>query len=195
MKNNNRPTWLSDAIFYEIYPQSFCDSNSDGIGDINGIITKLDYIKELGCNAIWLNPCYVSPFGDAGYDISDYYTVAPRYGSNEDINGNYYGITHFKQYQGEKDFHVYQPVIFPILESRDITIGFENKIYKSNKKGINHGILSIEGGTKDAMLIVENLYDVSQQNKTVATYYRTASTGEREEVETGFYKNIVDGNG
>ncbi|MBP1566864.1 MAG: glycosylase [Oscillospiraceae bacterium] len=85
MKNNNRPTWLSDAIFYEIYPQSFCDSNSDGIGDINGIITKLDYIKELGCNAIWLNPCYVSPFGDAGYDISDYYTVAPRYGSNEDI--------------------------------------------------------------------------------------------------------------
>lgn len=116
-------------------------------------------------------------------------------GSNEDINGNYYGITHFKQYQGEKDFQVYQPVIFPILESRDITIGFENKIYKSNKKGINHGILSIEGGTEDAMLIVENLYDVSQQNKTVATYYRTASTGEREEVETGFYKNIVDGIG
>lgn len=116
-------------------------------------------------------------------------------GSNEDINGNYYGITHFKQYQGEKDFQVYQPVIFPILESRDITIGFENKVYKSNKKGINHGILSIEGGTEDAMLIVENLYDVSQQNKTVATYYRTASTGEREEVETGLYKNIVDGIG
>ena len=52
MKNNNQPTWLSDAIFYEIYPQSFCDSNSDGIGDINGLITKLDYIKEIGCNAI-----------------------------------------------------------------------------------------------------------------------------------------------
>ena len=85
MKRNNQPKWLSDAVFYEIYPQSFCDSNSDGIGDINGIITKLDYIKELGCNAIWLNPCFVSPFGDAGYDISDYYTVAPRYGTNEDI--------------------------------------------------------------------------------------------------------------
>ena len=85
MKRNNQPKWLSDAVFYEIYPQSFCDSNADGIGDINGIITKLDYIKELGCNAIWLNPCFVSPFGDAGYDISDYYTVAPRYGTNEDI--------------------------------------------------------------------------------------------------------------
>ena len=77
--------WLDNAIFYEIYPQSFCDSNGDGIGDIQGIISKLDYIEELGCNAIWMNPCFVSPFGDAGYDVADYYTVAPRYGTNEDI--------------------------------------------------------------------------------------------------------------
>lgn len=77
--------WLDNAIFYEIYPQSFCDTNSDGIGDFNGIIKKLDYIAELGCNAIWLNPCFQSPFGDAGYDISDYYTTAPRYGTNEDL--------------------------------------------------------------------------------------------------------------
>lgn len=81
----NQPEWLDNAVFYEIYPQSFCDSNGDGIGDINGIISKLDYIKELGCNAIWMNPCFASPFGDAGYDVSDYYTVAPRYGTNEDI--------------------------------------------------------------------------------------------------------------
>ncbi|MCR4578882.1 MAG: hypothetical protein K5681_00900 [Treponema sp.] len=77
--------WLDEAIFYEIYPQSFCDSNGDGIGDFNGIISKLDYIKNLGCNAIWMNPCFESPFGDAGYDISDYYKAAPRYGSNEDL--------------------------------------------------------------------------------------------------------------
>lgn len=76
--------WLDNAIFYEIYPQSFKDSNGDGIGDIQGIISKLDYIKELGCNAIWINPCFVSPFGDAGYDVEDYYTIAPRYGTNED---------------------------------------------------------------------------------------------------------------
>ncbi|MBR3147699.1 MAG: glycosylase [Eubacterium sp.] len=77
--------WLDDALFYEIYPQSFCDSNGDGIGDINGIISKLDYIHSLGCNAIWMNPCYDSPFVDAGYDVRDYYKVAPRYGTNDDI--------------------------------------------------------------------------------------------------------------
>ena len=77
--------WLEKSIFYEIYPQSFCDSNGDGIGDFEGIIGKLDYIKELGCNALWLNPCYLSPFGDAGYDVADYCQAAPRYGSNEDL--------------------------------------------------------------------------------------------------------------
>lgn len=76
--------WLNNAIFYEIYPQSFMDSNADGIGDIRGIISKLDYIRDLGCNALWINPCFVSPFGDAGYDVADYYTIAPRYGTNED---------------------------------------------------------------------------------------------------------------
>ena len=77
--------WLDNAIFYEIYPQSFQDTNADGIGDFQGIIQRLDYIRELGCNAIWLNPCFLSPFGDAGYDVADYYTVAPRYGTNEDL--------------------------------------------------------------------------------------------------------------
>lgn len=85
--NNTRkqPEWLDDAIFYEIYPQSFQDTNADGIGDINGITRRLDYIRGLGCNAIWINPCFQSPFGDAGYDVEDYYTVAPRYGTNEDL--------------------------------------------------------------------------------------------------------------
>jgi len=79
------PDWLKNAVFYQIYPQSFYDSNSDGIGDIPGIIEKLDYIQSLGVNAIWINPCFVSPFDDAGYDVADYYQVAPRYGTNQDL--------------------------------------------------------------------------------------------------------------
>ena len=82
---SKRPEWLDNAVFYEIYPQSFKDTDGDGIGNINGITEKLPYIKELGCNAIWINPCFDSPFGDAGYDVADYYKVAPRYGTNDDI--------------------------------------------------------------------------------------------------------------
>ena len=85
MTKRKQPEWLDNAVFYEIYPQSFRDTNADGIGDINGIIEKLDYIQDLGCNAIWINPCFQSPFGDAGYDVEDYYTVAPRYGTNGDL--------------------------------------------------------------------------------------------------------------
>ena len=79
------PNWLRDAVFYEIYPQTFKDTNGDGIGDLNGIIEKLDYVKSIGCNALWINPCYDSPFKDAGYDVRDYKKVAPRYGTNEDL--------------------------------------------------------------------------------------------------------------
>jgi maltose alpha-D-glucosyltransferase/alpha-amylase len=79
------PEWLKNSVFYEIYPQSFYDTNGDGIGDLNGIIEKLDYISQLGCNAIWINPCFDSPFMDAGYDVRDYKRVAPRYGTNEDL--------------------------------------------------------------------------------------------------------------
>ena len=77
--------WLKNSVFYEIYPQSFMDTNADGIGDFNGIIQKLDYIKETGFTAIWMNPCFASPFTDAGYDVEDFYSVAPRYGTNEDL--------------------------------------------------------------------------------------------------------------
>ncbi len=78
-------TWLKDAVFYEIYPQSYYDTNGDGIGDFNGIIEKLDYIRSLGCNALWINPCFDSPFKDAGYDVRDYKKVAARYGCNSDL--------------------------------------------------------------------------------------------------------------
>ncbi len=78
------PEWLHQAVFYQIYPQTFYDSNGDGIGDLEGIIQKLDYVKSLGVDGIWINPFFESPFHDAGYDISDYYQVAPRYGTNDD---------------------------------------------------------------------------------------------------------------
>ncbi len=79
------PEWLKDAVFYEIYPQSFYDTNGDGIGDFRGIIEKLDYIKDLGANALWINPCFDSPFKDAGYDVRDYKKTAERYGTNEEL--------------------------------------------------------------------------------------------------------------
>ena len=77
-------SWLKDAVFYEIYPQSFCDSNGDGIGDIQGMISKLDYVKSLGCNALWINPWYDSPFMDGGYDVRAFKAIAPRYGTMAD---------------------------------------------------------------------------------------------------------------
>jgi maltose alpha-D-glucosyltransferase/alpha-amylase len=78
------PAWVNHAVVYQVYPQTFYDSNGDGIGDLPGIIDKLDYIKSLGVDAIWINPFFDSPFNDAGYDIRDYYKVAPRYGTNAD---------------------------------------------------------------------------------------------------------------
>ncbi|MBE6574155.1 MAG: alpha-glucosidase [Ruminococcaceae bacterium] len=77
--------WYKEAVVYQIYPKSFCDTNGDGIGDIPGIISKLDYLKELGINTIWLSPCYVSPGDDNGYDIADYRTIDPVYGTMEDF--------------------------------------------------------------------------------------------------------------
>jgi maltose alpha-D-glucosyltransferase/alpha-amylase len=81
----NSPTWLNQAVFYQIYPPSFYDANGDGIGDIPGIIRKLDYLQWLGINAVWINPCFVSPFQDGGYDVADFYRIAPRYGTNRDL--------------------------------------------------------------------------------------------------------------
>lgn len=76
--------WYKDAIIYQIYPRSFCDSNGDGIGDIRGIISKLDYLKDLGINCVWLSPCYKSPNDDNGYDISNYRDIMDEFGTLSD---------------------------------------------------------------------------------------------------------------
>lgn len=77
--------WKNKMV-YQIWPRSFCDSNGDGIGDLQGIISKLDYIKSLGVDMIWLSPMYVSPNKDYGYDISEYYEIHPEYGTMEDFH-------------------------------------------------------------------------------------------------------------
>lgn len=79
--------WWHDKVAYQIYPKSFLDSNGDGIGDLRGIISKLDYLKELGIDIIWLSPIYKSPFVDQGYDISDYYSIAEEFGTMEEFDG------------------------------------------------------------------------------------------------------------
>jgi len=78
--------WWQHAVFYEIYPRSFADSNNDGVGDLKGITSKLDYLKELGINAIWITPCFPSPQVDFGYDVSDYEAIDPMYGTLEDFD-------------------------------------------------------------------------------------------------------------
>ena len=79
------PRWWKEAVFYQIYPRSFCDSNGDGIGDLKGIIRKLPYLKKLGVDALWLSPVYDSPNDDNGYDIRDYDKIMEEFGSMEDF--------------------------------------------------------------------------------------------------------------
>lgn len=85
MQSNVKTRWYKDAVFYQIYPRSFCDGNGDGIGDIRGIISKLDYLKDLGITAVWLSPVYCSPNDDNGYDISDYRDINPEFGTLDDF--------------------------------------------------------------------------------------------------------------
>ncbi len=79
------PLWYKDAVFYEIYVRGFHDSSADGIGDFRGLTEKLDYLKWLGIDCLWLLPIYPSPLRDGGYDIKDYYSILPEYGGLEDF--------------------------------------------------------------------------------------------------------------
>src|SRR5665213_1540318 len=78
--------WWQSAVIYQIYPRSFHDSNGDGIGDLNGITARLPYLAELGVDAIWISPIYVSPMADFGYDISDHTAVGPLFGTMDDFD-------------------------------------------------------------------------------------------------------------
>ena len=85
-------TWWKEAVVYQIYPRSFQDSNGDGVGDLRGIISRLDYLKTLGINVVWLNPSYASPNADNGYDISDYRRIQPEYGTMADFDAMLKGM-------------------------------------------------------------------------------------------------------
>ena len=81
-----KKAWWKESVIYQVYPRSFCDSNGDGIGDLKGIASKLDYLQELGINVIWLSPVYRSPNDDNGYDISDYQAIMEDFGTMEDFD-------------------------------------------------------------------------------------------------------------
>jgi maltose alpha-D-glucosyltransferase/alpha-amylase len=97
MKTNldNDPFWYKDAVIYQLHVKTFCDSDGDGIGDFKGLTQKLDYLKNLGITAIWLLPFYPSPLRDDGYDIADYYSIHPHYGTLKDFK-EFLRAAHFR---------------------------------------------------------------------------------------------------
>ena len=82
---SNKTAWWKKSVVYQVYPKSFCDSNGDGIGDLNGIRKKIPYLVKLGVDVLWLNPIYASPQVDNGYDISNYREIEPTFGTMEDF--------------------------------------------------------------------------------------------------------------
>ena len=113
--------WWQDAIIYQVYLRSFKDSNNDGIGDFNGLTSKLDYLKDLGIDAVWVSPHYDSPMDDNGYDIRDYYKVSKEYGTIEiDLNRN---LFYKKTSNGNKktDLHLHRPFVHRQLVYSDFS--------------------------------------------------------------------------
>ena len=90
--NTQAPSWWSDAVVYQVYPRSFADDNGDGTGALRGIVSKLDYLRDLGVDAIWLTPFYPSPLADGGYDVADYCDVDPRFGTLGDFDALVLGL-------------------------------------------------------------------------------------------------------
>ena len=83
MPLNDDPQWWRSAVVYQVYPRSFADADGDGTGDVRGIIGKLDYLADLGVDAVWVSPWYPSPLADGGYDVSDYRGILPEFGTLE----------------------------------------------------------------------------------------------------------------
>src|SRR4030081_826536 len=90
--NGYEPKWWKESVVYQVYPRSFKDSNGDGIGDLRGMISKLDYLASLGIDVVWLNPVYQSPNDDNGYDISDYRDIMKEFGTMQDFDELLYGL-------------------------------------------------------------------------------------------------------
>jgi len=89
---DKKPGWWKETVVYQIYPRSFQDSNGDGVGDLKGIISRLDYLQSIGVGTVWLNPIYASPNDDNGYDISDYRQIQPEFGTMADFNALLEGL-------------------------------------------------------------------------------------------------------
>ncbi len=111
--------WWQHAVFYEIYPRSFADSNNDGIGDLKGITSKMDYLHDLGIDAIWITPCFPSPQVDFGYDVSDYENIDPMYGTLADFDrmaaeGKKHDIAHHSRLRRQP--HLRPAQVVPRLE-------------------------------------------------------------------------------
>src|SRR4051812_14195146 len=93
MLSENRPAdWWKSAVVYQVYPRSFADGNGDGVGDLPGVVSRLDYLAELGVDVLWLSPVYASPMDDNGYDISDYQSVDPLFGTLADFDALVEGL-------------------------------------------------------------------------------------------------------
>ena len=95
VQNTRPPSWWKDVVVYQVWPASFKDSTGDGLGDLRGVISKLDYLKELGVDVVWVSPMYDSPQEDMGYDVSDYNKIYPPYGTMDDMEELIAGL-HFR---------------------------------------------------------------------------------------------------
>ncbi|MGN1344583.1 MAG: alpha-glucosidase [Traorella sp.] len=124
-KKEITPKWWKEAVFYQIYPRSFYDSNQDGIGDIRGIIQKIDYLKQLGIDAIWLSPIYDSPNDDNGYDIRDYYQIMKEFGTMDDFD-ELLDVIH------QKDMKLIMDLV--VNHTSDEHIWFQNALHNPNSK-------------------------------------------------------------
>lgn len=138
MKHNK--DWYKNLVIYQIYPRSFKDGNGDGIGDLKGMIEKLDYLKELGINAVWMSPVYASPNVDNGYDISDYFSIMEEFGTMEDWEA-------FRDGAHERGIAIIMDLV--LNHTSDQHVWFQ----ESKKSGKIHTVIFMSGKTLHRMAV------------------------------------------
>ena len=108
-----RNRWYKDKVFYQIWPRSFKDGNGDGMGDLWGVLEKLDYIQSLGCDGIWFSPLYPSPGADCGYDVADYMDIAPEFGGMEAFQQghHFFVLANIVIRHNRTSFHIFSDII------------------------------------------------------------------------------------